>query len=221
MNDIYLREIYKALIFKGLTKKEILHAIEIFNVQVLSYPKGSLIHRAGEKTEKFGLILYGKAIIESFDVLGNRLIIGHTRRGTYFAESFSILTNEPTYFDVVAEDDSTIAFFDMSNLKENIKFDLPFMKTFLFNLLYITSQKNMLLAKRTLNTSPGSIRERVLLYLNTMSNEKRIKEFDLPYNRQQMADYLNLNRSALSRELSRMQADGLIKFHLNHFKITC
>ena len=87
------------------------------------------------------------------------------------------------------------------------------------NLLTISARKNLALSGRSFHTAPKTIRGRVLSYLNTVSLQKHSNEFDIPFDRQHLADYLNLERSALSKELGKMQRDGLILVRKNHFVI--
>lgn len=83
---------------------------------------------------------------------------------------------------------------------------------------YETTKKlSPALAGRSFHTAPKSIRGRVLSYLNTVSIQARSTEFDIPFDRQQLADYLNVERTALSKELGKMRADGLLRCRRNHF----
>ncbi len=83
----------------------------------------------------------------------------------------------------------------------------------------ISSRKNLILSGRSFQTSPKSCRGRLLSYLNAVSLQKQATEFDIPFNRQQLADYLNLERTNMSKELSRMQKEGIIEYRKNHFKL--
>ena len=85
------------------------------------------------------------------------------------------------------------------------------------NLLSISANKNLALTGRSFHTAPKSARARIMAYLNTVSLQKRSREFDIPFDRQQLADYLNLERSAMSKELGRMRDEGLIRTRKNHF----
>ena len=85
--------------------------------------------------------------------------------------------------------------------------------------MFISIHKNMILSQRSFHTSPKSARGRVCAYLNSIAMKTRRTEFDIPFDRQHMADYLNLDRTALSKELCRMRDDGLITFRKSHFKI--
>ena len=87
------------------------------------------------------------------------------------------------------------------------------------NLLMISVQKNLHLSNRSFHTSPKTIRGRVMAYLNSVSLRKGNREFDIPFDRQQLADYLNLDRSALSKELGKMRKEGIIQTHKNHFAL--
>nr|MCR5160557.1 helix-turn-helix domain-containing protein [Lachnospiraceae bacterium] len=87
------------------------------------------------------------------------------------------------------------------------------------NLLLISSRKNLTLSGRAFHTAPKTIRGRIMAYLDTMSLQERSREFDIPFDRQQMADYLNVERTALSKELGKMKRDGMIAFNRNHFRI--
>ena len=87
------------------------------------------------------------------------------------------------------------------------------------NLLTISAHKNLHLSGRSFHISPKTVRGRVMAYLNTVSLQKHSKEFDIPFDRQQLADYLNLERTALSKELGRMQKEGLIWTRKSHFVV--
>ena len=87
------------------------------------------------------------------------------------------------------------------------------------NLLTISAQKNLILSRRIFHTSPKSIRGRLLSYLSFQASSQGSSEFTIPFNRQQLADYLSVDRSALSNELGKMQKDGLLKVNKNHFII--
>ena len=174
---------------------------------------------AGDVTNDLGLILSGSATIESNDVWGNRTIIGLIAAGEYYAEVFAIMPEEPSYVDVRANEQTTVALFDMSRL-QGLKNTAPsWLIKLLGNLMFISIHKNMIQSQRSFHTSPKSARGRVCAYLNSIAMKTHRTEFDIPFDRQHMADYLNLDRTALSKELCRMRDDGLITFRKNHFKI--
>ena len=219
MNEKDLQIIKNSTLFQGLSWDELSEALKALNARKRSFKKDELLLSAGDLTDDLGMVLSGSVIIESNDIWGNRTIINHAAAGDYYAEAFSIMPDEHLYVDVRANEPTVVALFDMSQL-QNLRNTHPAWVVKLFsNLLTISIRKNMILSKRSFHTSPKSVRGRVMSYLNSVAVKTHKREFDIPFDRQHMADYLNLDRSALSKELSKMRDDGLIVYHKNHFKI--
>ena len=121
--------------------------------------------------------------------------------------------------DVCANENCRILFFRIGALRGPTGRADPWLLRLTTNLLVISSHKNLVLSERSFHTAPRTIRARLLAYLHTVFVQTRSAEFDIPFDRQQLADYLNIDRTALSRELGRMQDEGLIAFRKNHFVI--
>ena len=184
-----------------------------------NFQKSETLLIAGTITERMGLVLEGSVTIESNDVWGNRTIISHVGKGQVFAETYALLENEPMLVDVTASEDCRILFLRSGRI-QSLKSSLePWILKYVTNLLTISMHKNLILSGRSFHTAPKTIRGRVMAYLNSVSLQKHSREFDIPFDRQQLADYLNLERSALSKELGKMQRDGLISCRKNHFII--
>lgn len=207
------------IIFNGMSPDEIDQALSELCAIEKVYEKNSLILRAGEITDSLGLVLYGSVTIESNDMWGNRTILSNVGKGGFFAETYALLENEPLLVDVRANENCRILFFKVGSLKK-LKSNMNLWSFKLIsNLLIISANKNLHLSGRSFHTSPKTIRGRVMAYLSSISLKKESKEFDIPFDRQQLADYLNLERSALSKELGKMKKDGLIEVRKNHFKL--
>ena len=207
------------VIFNGMTKKEIELSLKNLNAKEKSYRKNSTIFHAGETTDSLGLVLHGSVTIESNDIWGNRTILSNVGEGEFFAETYALLECTPLLVDVRATEDCRILFFRIGSLK-NFKTNIsPWRFKLMANLLMISSHKNLHLSGRSFHTSPKTIRGRVMSYLNSISLQKGTKDFDIPFDRQEFSDYLNLERTALSKELGKMQRDGLIKVKKNHFTL--
>ena len=177
-----------------------------------------LLH-AGDLTEKMGLVLEGSVTIESNDAWGNRSILSHVGPMQLFAETYALLAGEPLLVDAAANEDCRVLFLRADGILQLTEQAAPWARKLADNLLCITAAKNLHLAGRSFHTAPKTIRGRVMAYLNTVSLQKQSKDFDIPFDRQQLADYLNLERSALSKELGRMQREGLIETRKSHFRI--
>ena len=207
------------IIFNGMSPDEIDKALSELCAIEKAYEKNSLILRAGDITDSLGLVLYGSVTIESNDMWGNRTILSNVGKGGFFAETYALLENEPLLVDVRANENCRILFFKVGSLKK-LKSNMNLWSFKLIsNLLMISANKNLHLSGRSFHTSPKTIRGRVMAYLSSVSLKKGSNEFDIPFDRQQLADYLNLERSALSKELGKMKKGGLIEVRKNHFKL--
>lgn len=213
------RQLQQSMLFRGMTELEITKALQVLEAHEKSFQKGETLLIAGTITERMGLVLEGSVTIESNDAWGNRTIISHVGQGQVFAETYALLENEPMLVDVTASEDCRVFFLRggrIQSLKNSLE---PWALKYITNLLTISMHKNLILSGRSFHTAPKTIRGRVMAYLNSVSLQKHSREFDIPFDRQQLADYLNLERSALSKELGKMQKDKLIFCKKNHFLI--
>lgn len=211
------QELLKHPLFLGIDEKELSEALALFSASEKSLKKGQQIFRAGTVTEVIGFVLEGRIQIESTDYWGNKTIIDNLGSGKVFGETYA-LTGKPLMVDVVAVEDSKIMMIKPRNifLHSNNKINSVLIK----NILQISMNKNLHLSQRIFHTNAKTIRGRLLAYLSSCLPAKSPHaEFDIPYNRQQLADYLQVDRSALSAELSKMKADGLIDYWKNHFRL--
>ena len=213
------RQLQQSMLFRGMTELEITKALQVLEAHEKSFQKGETLLIAGTITERMGLVLEGSVTIESNDAWGNRTIISHVGQGQVFAETYALLENEPMLVEVTASEDCRVLFLRsgrIQSLKNSLE---PWALKYITNLLTISMHKNLILSGRSFHTAPKTIRGRVMAYLNSVSLQKHSREFDIPFDRQQLADYLNLERSALSKELGKMQKDKLILCKKNHFLI--
>ena len=208
-----------SVIFRGMSESEIEETLAALSGIEKKYKKGSAILHAGKTTELMGLVLEGSVTIESNDIWGNRTILSHVGKGQSFAETYALLENEPMLVDVTANEDCRILFLRIGSLRQLISSSNSWTQKLVTNLLTISALKSLVLSGRSFHTSPKTIRGRVMAYLNSVSLQKGSREFDIPFDRQQLADYLNLERTALSKELGKMQKDGIISVSRNHFMI--
>ena len=213
------QQLQKTTLFQGMTEAEITEALHVLEAHEKRYEKGEILLTAGSVTERMGLVLEGSVTIESNDIWGNRTIISHVARGQVFAETYALLGNEPMLVDVTANEDCLVLFLGAGGMPIRADTPRPWAWKYVTNLLFLSAHKNRLLSGRSFHTAPKTIRGRVMAYLNSVSLQQRSHEFDILFDRQQLADYLNLERSALSKELGRMQRDGLIACRKNHFTV--
>lgn len=206
-------------IFEGFTKEQIDSAIEKLNGRRKHYSKEELIYMEGDFINEMGIVMEGSVRIEKIDYQGNRNIISNVEKGAIFGEAYALMTGHPLMIDVAAGKDCEILFLNLRNLMSEDVMACDWYPVCIMNLLKNANMKNMELTGRSLHTSSKHVRDRVMSYLTAISNHVQSREFDIPFNRQQMADYLGLDRSALSKGLCRMRDEGMIEFRKNHFRI--
>ncbi len=183
-----------------------------------AYQKGETIFRAGTVTRELGMVLKGMVYIENIDLWGDRSILSSVSTGQVFGETYA-LCREPLMVDAVAAEDCTVLFLHGERLLQAQEAGETWAVKVMGNMLRVSMQKNLTLSTRIFCTSGKTIRSRLLTYLTYQSVKSGSTTFQIPFNRQQLADYLNLDRSALSKELGKMQQEGLISFYKNSFKL--
>lgn len=208
----------QTLLFRGMRPEEIAQAQAALHAREKTYKKDEAILLAGTPTAWMGMITRGGATIESTDLWGNRTILSHVGRGQCFAETYAFLTEETVPVDVIASEDSTVLFFKIGSLQAADGAE-AWGRKLIVNLLTISAHKNLALSARSFHTASKHVRGRIMAYLNTVSLQKRAKSFAIPFDRQQLADYLNVERTALSKELGRMRREGLVECRKNQFRL--
>jgi len=211
--------LHSTQLFAGMREDEFQSALSALRAGEKEYKKGAVLLRAGSSTQRMGLVLKGSVTVESNDVWGNRTILSLIGEGQFFAETYALLDGEPLLVDVTANENCRILFLWIGGLRALSFAGEPWAAKLVANLLVISAQKNLALSGRSFHISPKTVRGRVMAYLNSVSLLKGSRQFDIPFDRQQLADYLNVERTALSKELGRMQRDGVLTVRKNHFAI--
>lgn len=210
-------DLSKTKLFQGVSQKEAESMLDCLQGEEKFYQKGEIILRMGDTVSSLGMVLSGSVMIENDDIWGNRSILDQVGPGQVFAETYACVPGEKLMVNVVAAADARILFLNTERVIRACSRSCPFHGMLIKNLLAISAQKNLKLSRRIFHTSPKTIRGKLLSYLSDQAVKWGRPEFDILFNRQQLADYLGVDRSAMSKELGKMQKDGLIKVKKNHF----
>lgn len=216
MNFLFLTE---TPLFRGITAQELEDMLACLGTDVRSYEKGQMIYRTGDVITSLGVVLSGSVLIENDDIWGNTTVLDCVVPGQIFAETYACTPDEPLMVNVVAAEPAQILFLNVGRVLHACSNACGHHTALIRNLLTLSAQKNLNLSRKIFHTSPKTIRGRLLSYLSYQSMRSGSSTFTIPFNRQQLADYLNVDRSALSNELSKMQRDGLIQVDRNHFTL--
>lgn len=202
-------------LFQGLSQPEFDRLRAVCRLRSKSYERGRAIFPQGEPIGELGLVLTGAVRIESVDSWGNRSVFSQAGPGEAFGEAYA-LTGRPLLVSAVAAQPSQILLLETAPLFQG---EEPWRLKVAQGLLRLFAGKNLALSQRMFCTAPKSVRGRVLAYLSGQAVERGGRSFSIPFDRQQLADYLEVDRSALSKELGKMRDEGLLLFRKNRFTL--
>lgn len=220
MNSIDYSFLSQTTLFKGISETDIQNALPCLSAKVQSYKKNEVIYHTGDKITSLGIILSGSVSLESDDIWGNTSIIDSLHRGQVFAETYATIPNKPILINVVALEQTNILFINVDRILNPCEKLCSHHQKLIRNMLMVSAQKNINLSQKIFHCSPKSIRGKLLSYLSYQSISTGSFQFEIPFNRQQLADYLGVDRSAMSNELSKMQKEGILTFHKNSFHVS-
>ena len=204
-------------LFRGLSESEIASLLECLGAAERSYQKKDIILSEGIVTENLGIVLSGMAVVSCDDIWGGTSILGTVAPGSVFAEAYACIPKEPLQVTVSAAEDTSVLFLNIGRVLTTCTSACAFHTQLVRNLLTVCARKSLLLSRRIQHTSSKSIRGRLMSYFSECARHSGSDSFLIPYNRQQLADYLNVDRSTMCSELSKMQKDGLIVYRKNRF----
>jgi len=206
-------------LFKGIEESDLLSLLSCLSAKTMRCEKGQSVFLSGESPKLFGIILSGQAQIVQYDYYGNRSIIASIEPGNLFAESFACAEIKKLPVDVIATTESEILFIDCRRLTAPCHKACTFHSKLIQNMLNIIAMKNIYLTQKIEFTSKRSTREKLLAYLSAEAQKAGDNRFSIPFNRQELADYLSVERSAMSAELSKLRSNGILNFNKNQFEL--
>lgn len=205
--------------FKGCSIEELEKMSRCLAMRRRSYKKGDAILLCGSVIKELGIILSGKAEIQSVDAWGNKSVLNIVEPGEIFAEAYACLSGQPLLVDVIAEEKCEVLFVNTERLFSPCDAPCGSHKLLIKNLLIICAAKNIALSNRMFDMSSKTIRGRLDSYFSRQITMQGSNDITIPFDRQQLADYLGIDRSALSKELGKMKIEGLIDYKKNRFLI--
>lgn len=217
MKSNYAASVKTASIFSGISGKEIESVLDCLEAKTEEYGKGDYILRSGDTAESAGLLISGSAFIIQEDFWGNRNIMSHILRGQLFAETFACLPGAVLNVSVVAGQPCNVMFLNMKRIMTVCPAACAHHSRVIRNLLADLAGKNLRFNEKVTHMSQRTTREKLRSYLSAEAQRSGSPEFDISFTRQQLADYLCVDRSGLSLELCKMRDEGILTFHKNHF----
>ena len=215
----YLFILRNSPFFQGMSEEELLSVLQCVNAVVQHKKKEEYIFRVGDSTESMGLVLRGSVLVLQEDLWGHRNIIHRIGPGEYFAEPFAATAGSVLNVSVVADEDSEIMLLNMERFLKTCPHACAHHSRMVRNLVSVMARRVLDLNEKLTHMAKRSTREKLLSYLSAESMRQGKLSFTIPYDRQQLADYLSVERAAMSVELSKLQKEGLLKTNRNHFEL--
>lgn len=213
----YIQILMKCDLFQKIQEHHILQLLNCLHGYRKTYQKDEAIYESGKKVNAIGIVLAGSVSITSLDYFGKRSIQAVFMQGDLFAETYACAFHSVMQVDVIAKEDCEILFVNPQQILQTCTNRCIHHYQMIQNLIQIIAQKNLILQEKLMILSKRSAREKLLCFLDMMSKKKGSNQFTIPFNRNELADYLQCDRSGLSVQLSKLKEEGMIDYHKNEF----
>lgn len=215
----YIPALKKCGLFEEIEEENLTAMLDCLGAKIFSVKKDMTIFCEGTPAKYIGLILSGTVQMVQDDFYGNRSIVTSIGENGLFGESFACagITSLPVSF--IASKDCEIMLIDCKRITNTCCNACSFHKQVIFNLLHLVARKNLDFHQKIEITSKRSTKEKLMTYLLSVAKQTGSSSFTIPYDRQALADYLGVERSAMSAEIGKLRKEGIIECQKSHFTI--
>lgn len=215
----YFQILKQCALFHGIEQTELPDMLSCMDAHIQVYTKNQTVFREGEPAGLVGIVLSGSVQVEKTDYYGNRTLLAQLGPSELFGEAFACAGVEQLPVSVTAMQDCTIMLVPCRRMITACSNCCAFHTRMIRNLLHIVAEKNLMLNQKIEFTSKRTTKEKLMSFLLAQAKQNKNRIFAIPYDRQALADYLGVERSAMSAELSKLRREGKIDFYKNQFKI--
>lgn len=213
----YLEILKKCVLFDKIGDENLVRMLGCLGATVTSFDKKYTIFVEGSPAKFIGIVLSGSAQVLQVDYYGNRSILSNVGPGEVFAEAFACAEVRALPVTVVANEPCEIMMIDCSHILHTCQNNCGFHQQLIFNLMKDLAGKTIMFHQRIDVTSKRTTREKLMTYLTMQAKSQDSNSFDIPFDRQELADYLEVDRSGLSAEISKLKKEGILDSRKNHF----
>ena len=211
--------IRSSTLFSGISEDELTAMLACLNAEIKDFPKEAFLLRAGDTAESIGIVLSGSILVIQEDIWGNRNILSKAGPGQTFAAAFACAPGSILNMSVISETPVTALFLNVKRILNVCPSACAHHSRIIRNLLGELADKNLRFSEKLTHMGQRTTRAKLMSYFSSEAQRLGKYEFDIPFSRQQLADYLAVERSGLSLELGKMRSEGLIDFHKNHITL--
>lgn len=209
----------KSPLFDGIKPSDMKPMLHCIGYRVSHYSKGEIVAFEGENLKHIGILLSGSVDMVKEDLWGNKTMLLRIRENELFGETFACGEDNLSVVTFIVSADAKILFMPFSRVMHSCTMACEFHHRLIENMVKISAKKNRDLMRKVEVVSKRTIREKLLAYLSIQAQQQNSRYFEIPLGRVELAEYLCVDRSALTRELVKMKEDGLIDYDKNCFRI--
>lgn len=213
----YLKILQKCPLFAQIDDKDLITMLGCLGAQVKTFEKKHTIFSEGNPATYIGIMLSGSAQIVRIDYYGNRSILSSVGPSEIFAEAFACAGLSSLPVTIIATEPCEVMLIDSNHIIRTCANNCGFHQQLIYNLMQDLASKIVTFQQKAEITSKRSTREKLLAYLALQAKKANCDSFDIPFDRQELADYLEVDRSGLSVEISKLRREGIIENHRKHF----
>ncbi len=207
------------ILFDGVSSENLADIFRCLQAKIRRYEKNQVVFQLGQPIRETGIVIQGNVNIEKTDCWGNRSILAKVEAGDMFGEALACASVSCSPIAVVAAESTEILFLDYRRIVTVCSSACAFHSRLIENMMRILAKKNLMLTNKIEHLTQRTTREKLLSYLSAVSLQKGQRSFAISLSRQELADYLAVDRSAMSHELSKLRAEGVINFKKNQFTL--
>lgn len=217
--DEFLNVIKSVPLFYGIEESDLSSLLACLSAKIKQYRPGKFIFSEGDKAELVGVVLSGNVQVVKNDFYGNRTIVASIHPGQLFGEAFACVDVKTLPISAVSAELTHVMLINYRKIITTCSNTCLFHNQLIFNMLKIVANKNIVLSQKIEFLSKRTTKEKLMTYLLFEAKKQGSSFVIIPFNRQELADYLCVDRSAMSNELSKLSREGKIEFHKNMFKL--
>ena len=215
----HLKILKKCPLFMGIEDDSLIRMLNCLGARIEFFDKKYTVFAEGNPAKYIGIVLSGEVQMMQVDYYGNRSIISVVGRHEIFAEAFAAAEVAALPVTVIANEPSEIMLIECAHILHTCQNNCGFHQTLIFNLMKDLAIKTLAFHQRIEITSKRTTREKLLTFLSIEASKAGKNSFEIAFDRQELADYLEVERSGLSAEISKLKKEGIIENRKNHFKL--
>jgi len=215
----FMPVLQSSVLFQGMDETQIMDILMCLTATKRVYTKNAFVHLQGDRVDSLGLVLAGAVFVIQEDFWGNRNIITSIGEGEVFAESYGFLPGVALGVSVEAQAHTTVLFLNTKKVLTTCSNACTYHSRLIYNLVSLLAAKNLRMNEKLQHLSQRTTREKILSFLSAESRQVQSAVFTIPFNRQQLADFLAVDRSAMCSELSKLRNEGILSYHKSTFTL--